>query len=157
VPEEMRFLLRGGGYGLGVGSIYYALSREAAGAMLLIGFGLAALVLLAASWWQWRRQPGRRLRGPAWRWLLMPPAEENGGFTDELARLPGRSLAPLTIGLGLALVALALVFGLWLLAAAVLPLLVGLRAWLIEAMGEFRALSAGVPADQPAEAVVNRR
>ena len=162
MPEEMRFLLRAGGYGIGIGLIYYLLSQELAGTVLLLGFGLASMMLLGASWWEWRRRPGRGLRGPAWRWLLLPPAAEDGGFTHEEARLPGASLAPLTLALGTALAALALVFGPWLMAAALIPLIIGMRDWLREAMAEHAAIAEGTPAagadDQAAPpAVVNRR
>lgn len=165
MPEEMRFLLRAGSYGVSVGVIYYVLSQEWAGTVLMIGFGLACLLLLALSWWEWRRRPGRGLEGPAWRWLLLPPPEQNGGFTHEQARLPGASLSPLTLALGMGLGALALVFGPWLLAAAVIPLLLGLRGWLTEAMAEYGAIEADSVDEvvstvhpQPAgEPVVNRR
>ncbi len=160
MPEEMRFLLRAAGYGLGIGAIYYVVSGEPAGTFLMIGFGLAAMVLLLVAWYE-RRRAGRRLEGPAWRWLLLPPAADNGGFTDEHARLPGSSLAPLTLALGMALASLALVFGPWLLTAAVIPLIVGLRSWLREAMAEHAAMEAdrtAPGAGQPAPpAVVNRR
>lgn len=167
MPEEMRFLLRAAGYGLGIGIVYYVLSQEPAGTILLIGFGLAASMLLIVAWWE-RRRAGRRLEGPVWRWLLLPPAAQNGGFSDESGRLPGASLAPLTVALGMALAALALVFGPWLLAAAVIPLGVGLRGWLREAMAEHAALEmeassrAGAPSADDTDqaggpAVVNRR
>ncbi|MDQ3938841.1 MAG: cytochrome c oxidase subunit 4 [Chloroflexota bacterium] len=156
MPEEMRFLLRAGGYGLGIGAIYYLLSREPAGSVLLVGFGLACVVLLGALWWETRRR-GRRLEGPAWRWLLLPPAEAESGFTDEDARLPGSSLAPITLALGVALAALSLVFGVWLLAAAVIPLLFGVRGWLREAMAEHRAIEADTGGEDAAPGGAVRR
>ncbi|MDP8905355.1 MAG: cytochrome c oxidase subunit 4 [Chloroflexota bacterium] len=146
MPEEMRFLLRAGGYGVGIGVVYWVLAAEPAGTILLIGFGLASLALLGLTWWERRRQ-GRRLEGPAWRWLLLPPASANGGFTHEEGRLPAHSLAPLTAALGLSVLALALVFGPWLAVAAAIPLAVGVRDWIVEAMAEHRALAADTALD----------
>lgn len=139
MPEEMRFLLRAGTYGIGISIVYYFLSQEPAGTVLMLGFGLASVALLAVLWWE-RRRRGWRLDGPVWRWALLPPPDENGGFTDELAMAPGSSLAPVTLALGMALAALGLVFGPWLLAAAVVPLIVGVRGWIAEAGAEYRAL-----------------
>jgi hypothetical protein len=153
MPEEMRFLLRAGAYGIGIALIYWFLSQEPAGTVLMLGFGLAAAALLVVLWWE-RRRHGWRLVGPPWSWALLPPAEENGGLTDERAVLPGSSLAPITLALGMALAALALVFGSWLLTAAVVPLLVGARGWIRAAMAEHQGVDEGQDAGPP---VVNSR
>lgn len=157
MPEEMRFLLRAGAYGLGISAIYYIVSGEIAGTILMFGFGLASLALLAVLWWE-RRRRGRRLTGPPWRWALLPPPDENGGLTDERAVMPAASLAPLTLAFGAALAALGLVFGPWLLAAATVPVIVGLRDWVRDAGREYRAMEAADAARQTAgDPVVNRR
>jgi hypothetical protein len=160
VPEEMRFLLRAGGYGVGIAAIYWFLSQEPAGTVLMAGFGLASLALLAVVWLE-RRRRGWQLTGRPWRWALLPPADEDTGLTDERAVLPSSSLAPITLALGVALAALGFVFGPWLLAAAVIPLLLGIRGWVIEAGAEYRAMEAadgGSRVRQPgSQAVVKRR
>ncbi len=150
MPEEMRFLLRAGAYGVGIAVIYWFLSREPAGTILMFGFGLASFALVAVLWWE-RRRRGWRLSGAPWRWALLPPPDENGGFTDELALLPAASLAPITLALGMALGALALVFGPWLLGAAVIPLLLGVRGWIREAGAEYAALERHTAARQGTE------
>jgi hypothetical protein len=141
MPEEMRFLLRAGAYGIGIAVIYYALSQEIAGTILMLGFGLASIALFGIVWWE-RRRHGWQVTGRPWRWALLPPATENGGLTDERALLPAASLAPITLALGIALAALGLVFGPWLVGAAIVPLLLGIRGWVADAGREYRQMEA---------------
>jgi hypothetical protein len=49
-------------------------------------------------------------------------------------------LAPLSGALGIVLLALTLVFGIWMAVASIVPLLIGLRLWLRDVMAEFRAV-----------------
>jgi Cytochrome c oxidase subunit IV len=120
-------------YGLIVGSIYWFSSYEAAGTALLLGFGIttgtAFVVLL-------RGQPGRR---------PVPdsdddpyPGRPDGPFGDESAPVPTRSTAPLVLGFGVAVMALAGAFGPWFLIMGVIPVLIGSVDWLRSAARELR-------------------
>jgi Cytochrome c oxidase subunit IV len=141
VPEELRFLLRSALYSAVIGVVYWFISYEWAGTVLLVGAGVAtgALLLILAALW---RSQDRRLSGRPWTWLLIGPPTESSDMTDETGRLPGNSAAPLTVGFGLALAGLGLVFGPALIVAAAVPILIGLRAWLASGMAEFAALEA---------------
>src|SRR5689334_16184265 len=123
MPEELRFMLRSAFYSTFVGIAYWVLTREAAGTVLLLGCGLSAAVMFGALLAGWRRS-GHRLSGPPWRWALLPSAELDSGTTDESGRLPRPSMAPLAGALGIALLALSLVFGLAMALAAIIPLVV---------------------------------
>jgi hypothetical protein len=141
MPEELRFMLRSAFYSTFVGVAYWVLTGEAAGTVLLLFAGLAAAVMFGALLVEWRRS-GHRLSGPPWRWAPLPPADMESETTDETGRLPRPSLGPLTLAVGVALLALALVFGIWMAVAAIVPLLVGARLWLRDAMAEYRAVNA---------------
>jgi hypothetical protein len=141
MPEELRFLMRSALYSLVIGAIYWFVSYEWAGAVMLVGAGVATGVLLLVISAQLRSH-GQRLSGRPWSWLLLTPASQPSHWTDESGRLPGRSAAPLTASFGLALAALGLVFGPALIVAAAVPIVVGLRAWLASGMAEFAALEA---------------
>ena len=60
-------------------------------------------------------------------------------FDDPTGRVPGETLAPLSLGLGVALGLTALVFGPWLLVAGLLPLAWGAWTWLSGARDELEA------------------
>jgi len=141
MPEELRFMLRSAIYSLFVGTVYWFLTYEAAGTVLLVGAGMSAGVMFGALLFEWRRS-GHRLSGPVWRWALLPPADAQSGTTDESGRLPRPSLGPLAGALGVALVALSLVFGIWMAVAGIVPALVGLRLWLRDVMAEYRAVES---------------
>jgi hypothetical protein len=127
-PAETRFFLFLGGFGLALAAVYWFLTYELAGTVLLIGFGLGALVLGVA--------------------LL---AERRGGvdpdpgptpFGDERGRLPQETLAPLALGLGVSLALTAVVFGPWLVVAGIVPLAWGAWSWLRGARDELDATAA---------------
>ena len=63
-------------------------------------------------------------------------------FLDEAGRLPDETLAPLALGLGVALAMTAIVFGPWLLVAGSLPIAWGAWAWLRSARAELDAMEA---------------
>ena len=60
-------------------------------------------------------------------------------FETPLGRLPGETLAPLALGLGIALAITAVVFGPWLLVAGLLPMAWGAWTWLAAAGDELAA------------------
>jgi cytochrome c oxidase subunit IV len=147
VPEEVRFLGRLAAYGLLIGVIYWFVAYEIAGTVLLLAFGLAAgfatIVLLL--------DVRRRRRGPLPRrpadWLGLASDDSDPPFADEPATLPAGSGAPLEFGFGLAVAALGLVFGAWLVALGLVPIVVGATTWVRAAMAEHRAASRADPVD----------
>jgi len=141
MPEEMRFMLRSAFYSSFVGIAYWLLTREPAGTVLLIGCGLAATVMFGALVYEWR-QSGHRLTGPPWRWALLPPSSYESETTDQSGRLPRPTFAPITAALGVVLIALGLVFGIWMALFGVIPLLVGLRLWIRDVNAEWRAVDS---------------
>jgi Flp pilus assembly protein TadB len=139
MPEEMRFLMRSAAYSLFVGVVYWLLTYEAGGTVLLIGAGVVAAFLFSMIWFELRRS-GRRLEGPAWRWALLPASDAESHLTDESGRLPRSSYAPLSAGAGVALIGLGLVFGAAIAAAGFVPLVAGLYSWVRDAMAEYEAV-----------------
>lgn len=172
-PQETRFFVFIGLFGIVLGALYWVLSDELAGTTLLAGFGLASLLVglrllvarpervvagLAA-----RASAGHRVAGDGDQRPAggragdpgEPPADLPGGgtggvdtpFGDESGRLPDETLAPLATGLGVALGITAVVFGPWLLIAGLVPLAWGAWTWLTGAGDE---LEATVEAEQEA-------
>jgi hypothetical protein len=137
MPEETRFFLRSAIFGVIITVIYWFVSYETAGTVLLAGFALASALLAAALGLPIRRELRRK---GAWRWLLLPGSDEESPYSDERGRIPQRSLAPLAAGAGVTLLALAAVFGPWLALTAAPLLWVGVRGWVRDAMAEFRAV-----------------
>jgi hypothetical protein len=127
MAEEIVVFARSAVYFGAIGAIYWFLTYEIAGSVLLTGSALAsafvAIVLRLG------------VRGEA------QSAEEaatgpDGPFGDESGRLPAPTAAPLGVAFGLALVVLGLVFtGALALAGSILVLLAS-RAWLRSAMAE---------------------
>jgi hypothetical protein len=120
--EEVRYFGRMSIYALLVGAAYWFLSYEAAGTVMLIGFGLATgagFTLLRASA---RRLPDAPDDAES--------TQPDGPFGDESGPLPTRSAAPLAVGLGVAVIGMAGAFGPWFVAAGAVPLLLGAVDWL---------------------------
>jgi hypothetical protein len=141
-PAEARFFLFVGGFGLLLAAIYWFVSYELAGTVLLGGFGLgAALLGVRLRIERPDRTPGRT--GDA---TEAAASEGPGGpgtpFSDESGRLPGDTLAPLALGLGIALAITAVVFGPWLLVAGIVPAAWGAWTWLAGARDELSATVA---------------
>jgi hypothetical protein len=151
-PQETRFFAFLGVFGVALASIYWFATYEVAGTVLLFGFGLAGgvagLRLIALRPRTVARaaadaDPLRDVAGPE-------HGEGAGGgtggmdrpFLDEAGRLPDETLAPLAVGLGVALALTAIVFGPWLLVAGALPFAWGAWAWFTSARAEFDATEA---------------
>jgi hypothetical protein len=145
-PQEARFFLFLSAFGIVVGVIYWFVSYESAGTVLLFGFGAATgllglrLVADPAS-----RVVRERVRV---RDAGTIPREEGAGagtggvdrpFLDETGRLPDETIAPFAIGLGVAIAATGLIFGPAPVAVGVLPLAWGAWAWLSGARAELDA------------------
>ena len=141
-PAEARFFLFVGGFGLLLATIYWIVSYELAGTALLAGFGLGAGLLGVRLRIE---RPGRAAEPPG-DTMALPGVDAAGGpatpFRDEAGRLPGDTLAPLALGLGIALGLTAVVFGPWLLVAGIVPLAWGAWTWLNGARDELAATVA---------------
>jgi hypothetical protein len=146
---ETRVFLFMAAFGLAVAAVYWFVSYEPAGTVLLGVFGVATGLVaarLAAD------PASRRLRNVAsTRAEAVAPGLGNGGesgrrateddrpFSDESGRIPDESLAPFAVGLGLAVAATGLVFGAAPLVVGLLPLSWGAWTWLTAAGEELAA------------------
>jgi hypothetical protein len=123
-----------------VAIVYWFVSYEPAGTLLLVGFAVASGIiglLLANAGSDWRAAAAGRPARDAERPLL-----------DESGRIPSPTLAPFAVGIGAAVALLSLVFGPAPLLVGVLPLAWGAADWLRRAAAE---LDAQEPrADAPA-------
>jgi len=159
VPEETRLFVRSFLFALVVATIYWIVSYDYVGTILLGGFSLASLFafsLLRGG--EPKRDKERTSRAEQreglaarildWIGTNERPGEERP-FEDEGGRLPAGSLAPVLVGVGIALIGLGLVFGLWSIVAGAIPFLLGAREWFREASAELRAVVAD---DQAADA-----
>jgi|SRR4051794_27552287 len=151
-PQETRFFAFIGVFGIALATIYWFATYEVAGTVLLLAFGLAGAVAglrliasrpRAVAQGSAGRDPVRDAAGP-------DKGEGTGGgtggvdrpFLDETGRLPDETLAPLAVGLGVALAVTAIVFGPWLLVAGALPFAWGAWSWLTSARAELDAMEA---------------
>ena len=131
-PQETRFFLLIWGWAGALGIVYWFVSHEVAGTVLLAGLALASgtisVFLIRA-----RRQ------------LKRPRAADGATigadrpFGDETGRLPDPTLAPFAVGLGIALMVLGPVFGLAPVAVGVVSLLSGASMWFRAARDELDA------------------
>ncbi|HEU4920208.1 MAG TPA: hypothetical protein VFT20_10750 [Candidatus Limnocylindrales bacterium] len=151
--QETRVFLFMAAFGLVVAAIYWFVSYELAGTVLLAGFGLATGVIgarLVADPASARVRRRSRSRGTSAPDVLGEvgdtidaPAEGSGEidrpFVDETGRIPDATLAPFAVGLGLALAATGLVFGPAPVIVGLLPLAWGAWRWLTAAGAELRA------------------
>lgn len=148
-PQEARFFLGLAGFALAITVVYWFLTYEAAGSVLLLGFGLAtgvAGVRLALDPRAARVRRRVRAEGgvPDLRADRLDVAGGGTGgvdrpFLDESGRLPSETLAPFAVGLGAAAAVTAIIFGPAPLIAGALPLGWGMWTWLTSAIEEFRA------------------
>jgi hypothetical protein len=159
-PQETRFFLFLGGFGIVLAAIYWFLTYEVAGTVLLAGFGLGTgllgigllrsrprrVAIAAAGGAQEPTGDGAATSATA-QTTRGEAADLPGGgaagvdtpFETPLGRLPGETLAPLALGLGIALAITAVVFGPWLLVAGLLPMAWGAWTWLAAARDELAA------------------
>jgi hypothetical protein len=145
-PQETRFFLLIAGWAGALGLIYWFVSYEVAGTVLLAGLALAS-GLISAWLIRARRLAMRRQAASGTPDLTVDRTDASGGgtgsvdrpFLDESGRLPDPTLAPFAVGLGIALVALGPVFGLAPVAVGVLSLLSGASLWLGAARDELDA------------------
>ncbi len=154
-PPETRFFAFVGVFGLVLAAIYWFLSYELAGTVMLVGFGAGGLVIAAALVvGRDSRPPDPADAGPLdlSDVLRGSPADEVP-FEDESGRQPAEGLAPLALGLGISMSLTAVVFGPWLIVAGVVPLVWGALTWLRSAGHELGALAR---AEDDEEALASR-
>jgi hypothetical protein len=145
-PQEVRFFLLLSAFGIIVGAIYWFVSYESAGTVLLLGFGAATgLIGLRLA-----LDPASRLvreRSRARAADTIPAGEGTGAgtgdvdrpFLDETGRLPDETIAPFAVGFGVAIAATGLIFGPAPVIVGLLPLAWGAWAWLSGARAELDA------------------
>jgi hypothetical protein len=145
-PQEVRLFLLLAVFGLAVGVIYWFVSYESAGTVLLLGFGAATgLIGLRLAVDPASRVVRERARVTAAD--TIPRGEGTGAgtggvdrpFLDESGRLPDETIAPFAVGLGVAVAATGLIFGLAPVAVGLLPFAWGAWAWLSGARSELDA------------------
>jgi len=134
---ETRVFLLMAVFGLGVAAIYWFLSYEVAGTVLLVGFGLATAVIAAKL--AVDRGPRRLGRPVTAAGDAASPDAADRPFADDTGRLPDATIAPFAVGAGVALAALGLVFGLAPVIVGLLPLGWGALTWLGSANEELVA------------------
>lgn len=125
--EEARVFLRTAVYAFGVAAIYWFVSYEVAGTVMLIVLGLAASAL---TW----MLPGKGRIKPLEIPIELATFDENETAAIELdeAPLPSLSAQPLFLALGAATVTLGLVFGAWLWLPGLLIVAGAAWGWLTE-------------------------
>ncbi|MFL5680743.1 MAG: hypothetical protein ACJ77B_09095 [Chloroflexota bacterium] len=142
-PQEARFFALLSAFGLIVAVVYWFVSYETAGTVLLVGFGLATgvmalrLILDPSSRFVRRRardDDAAEREGPGG-----GTGDVDRPFLDEAGRLPDETIAPFAVGLGVALAATALIFGAAPAIVGLLPFLWGAWAWLSGADAELEA------------------
>lgn len=130
-PTEARVFQGIAALALVVAGVYWFVSYEPAGTLLLFGFAVASGIiglLLASAGSEWRANAaGARMRDP------------ERPFLDERGRIPSPTLAPFAVGVGVAVALLSLVFGPAPLLVGVLPLAWGAADWLRRASAELEA------------------
>ena len=134
---ETRVFLLMAVFGLAVGVVYWFLSYEVAGTVLLVGFGLATSVIAAKL--AVDRGPRRLDRAVATAADAASTDAADRPFADDTGRLPDATIAPFAVGAGVALAALGLVFGLAPVIVGLLPLGWGAWRWLTSAEDELIA------------------
>lgn len=136
VSEEVGFFIRAAAFGLGATLLYWFMTYEIAGTILLGAVGVGAAAMAAVMGVMGPRQSGRFLD-------IAPrdPAEAqpvDGPFGDDTGLAPTPTLAPLEIAFGAMLLTMSLPFGPWMAIAAIVPLAAGCIAWLTAAEEDSR-------------------
>jgi uncharacterized membrane protein YfcA len=147
--QETRVFLLMAVFGAAIGVLYWFVSYETAGTVLLISFGLATAVIAGRlavdpKSREVRRGAARRRAEPE---QPLPEEDVAGGgtggidrpFLDEAGRIPEDSIAPFAVGIGAAIASTGLIFGLAPVVAGLLPFLWGAWTWLRGAGDELRA------------------
>jgi len=133
VIEERRFFLRTALFATGIAVVYWFLSYEAAGSVMLLAIGVTASFLM----WVLARHSREPRRGPLG--VLHdavtfeePEEADPAPLGIEEVPLPVSSLPPLVVATGAGLVTGGLVFGAWLWLPGAVALAVGGSLWTME-------------------------
>jgi len=111
VRTSIRFLGFAGLFGIAIGIVYWFLTYEPFGTVLLILMGVATLVM---DYVVWRRTSGKSFPEDA---DSISYADDSG---DELGHFSAGSLWPIVMGIGVVVGLEGLVYGVWLLVAGLL-------------------------------------
>lgn len=145
-PEEVWFFFRVAAYAFFIGTVYWFVSYEPTGTMLLYGFGIAGgattIILARRAHEVGTGHEAGAVAAAAGR--SEADLSANGPFGDERGRIPAPSYAPFMIGLGVGAMGLGLVFGPWLIGMGVLLFVVGGTDWLLAAGREYRSMEEPV-------------
>jgi hypothetical protein len=144
VPREVLYFAGIGSYGFVIGIVYWFLTYEAAGALLLTVFGAAAIGFALLLTLSARGRPRDASGNP-----VSPQAGVEGSFGSAPGRIPGSSLAPLEVGFGIAVCSLSFAFGIWMLIGGIVPLIAGVYSWIRNAEREWVSSRLDDPADRP--------
>jgi Cytochrome c oxidase subunit IV len=125
---DVTLFARMAAFGLIVGAVYWFLTYEVAGTVLLSTFGLASAIAGIAVFVGSRRL--RRTETEA------TPADNAVPATADVEPLPRPGWAPLGIALGLGAVAIGAAFGPWLAIAGALLAIRSAKSWLDAAVRE---------------------
>jgi hypothetical protein len=129
-PEEVAFFVRGAIYGIGAAVIYWFMTYESVGTVLLGAFGVAAGALAVIL----GRRTGRDAP-PVRRGFARPPTAD-WPFGNDPGIAPKPTLAPLQVGFGALLAALTIAFGPAMLLTAVIPIIAGGVSWYRDVSGD---------------------
>jgi hypothetical protein len=132
--EEVALFVRSAIYGFAIGGIYWFLTYENAGSILLVGMGLATVVVALVLW----LGLDRRMRSPG-----ASGKTPDRPFMDEAGRIPQPSIAPIALAFGTAVAVLGLVFTPALVITGLILALIAAREWLRSAVAESAAESIG--------------
>jgi hypothetical protein len=143
-PTEARVFQSVAALALIAAIVYWFVSYETAGTVLLLGFAVASGIiglLLANAGRDWRAAAGGRV-------------DAERPFSDERGRLPTPTLAPFAVGIGASVALLSLIFGPAPLLVGALPLAWGAADWLRRARAEHDAQERAHHAVDPAAPLV---
>ena len=141
MAEEVRFFLRTSLYTIGITVVYWFLSYEIAGSVLLLSLGLSAIFFVVAGIVMIRHTrrevvpDGTESGNPIKRFVgfdeeasetITPPL----GFEDEA--IPTSSIWPFLTAVAALLMGLGLIFGAWLWAPGVMLATVALWGWVTQ-------------------------
>jgi hypothetical protein len=127
LPEEVLVFARLAAFGLIVGTVYWFVAYEAAGTVLLLGFGIATAVAAIILWVRSRKIAG---------------AADHGLLGTDPGPIPAPAYAPVHVGVGAGLVALGLAFSPLLVLTGLVVMVIGARYWLEAAMREADSVAA---------------
>ncbi len=161
-PQETRVFLVVAAFGLVIAVIYWFVSYEVAGTVLLLAFGVATAAIAVAL----VRAPGaavvrRRRRAEPMAEIRAGREDVGGGggtgdvdrpFLDEAGRMPAETLGPFAVGLGAAMAATGPIFGLAPVIVGLLPFAWGAWTWLSGAREELDAAESDIDAAEAATA-----